>query len=104
MNDDFSNLNLYLRERKMLFLLRFKKKVPKEYFEDSFQNFLNEKLIAHGGSWFHSEPNPLYHLTDRYFRYCVYRRSQFFNGKAWSCVLTIITAMLTTILTKKLGL
>lgn len=108
MNDDFSTLHLYLRERAKLFRLRFKRKALKEYFEDSFQDFLRERLISNGGKWFDSAPNPYYHLTDRYFRYCVYRREQFFSSQTWSGIISgvvsVITSIVTTMLTLRLGL
>ena len=108
MNDDFTNLHLYLRERFKLFRLRFRKEAPREYFENSFQAFLREKLISNGQKWFDSKPNPYYHLTDRYFRYCVYRREKFFSSQTWSGIISgvvsVITSVVTTIITLKLNL
>lgn len=104
MNDDFSTLHLYLRECYKLFLLRFKKRAPKEYFGCSFRDLHREKLISDESNWFESAPNQLYSLTDRYFRYCVYRREQFFAGNVWSGIIAAVTAAVTTIVMRLLGL
>lgn len=113
MIDDFSNVNLYFSERAKLFIMRFKKQVPGSFLGKSLKGLLGIKFITSiypfVDSVKNSNPLPtMYSLTDRYFRYCLYRRRKFYDSKIWplliSVIASVITAIVTTLLTLKIGL
>lgn len=104
MNDDFSNLNIYFRERIKLFIMRFKKHVHAEFLGDSLKFFLDLKFIQSHYEFTDTTANKnsrkaLYSLTDRYFRYCLYRRRKFFDSKIWPFIISIISAIITAVIT-----
>lgn len=113
MNEDFSNINLYHSEKVKLFIMRFKKWVTAEFLGSSLRPLLNNKFIACNYPFTdtnksHTPNKSLYTLTDRYFRYCVYRRNKFWDSKIWPFIISIaasvITSLLTTLVLLKLGL
>lgn len=104
MSNDFESINLYFSERAKLFLMRFKKYVSGDFLEPSLKLFLDYKLIAAFYQFKDTQatPNPQktrYSLTDRYFRYCLYRRKKFFDSKIWPFIISIISAIVTAIIT-----
>ncbi|MCC8164392.1 MAG: hypothetical protein LIO86_14820 [Lachnospiraceae bacterium] len=104
MNDDFSTINLYFSERVKLFMLRFIKEAEAEYFGVSLKFFLDLKFIKSKYEFSDTLKNPdikptIYSLTDRYFRYCLYRRRKFFDSKIWPFVISIISAVATSVIT-----
>lgn len=104
MSKDFSDINLYFSERAKLFAMRFKKQVSGDFLEPSLHLFLDYKLIA---AYYEFKDTPkttnsrktLYSLTDRYFRYCLYRRRKFFDSKIWPFVISIVSAVVAAIIT-----
>lgn len=104
MTTDFSNINLYFSEKMKLFIMRFKKQVTSDFLEPSLHILLAYKFISAHYEFTdtqkneHPEPT-LYSLTDRYFRYCVYRRNNFFNGKIWPIAISVISAIITSVIT-----
>ena len=113
MNSDFSNVNLYFPEKVKLFIMRFKKWVTAEFLGSFLRPLLDNKFITSYYEFRDAQKtqenhNTIYTLTDRYFRYCVYRRHKFFDSKLWpfviSVVASVITSILTTLLLLKLGL
>lgn len=119
MNDDFSNINLYLKERFKLFWMKsFKHFVTEEYFgKDTTLNLVSIKFLTAKYEFQdtvksnHLKPT-LYSLTDRYGRYCLYRRRKFFDGSVWpaiisgivSIIISVITTLVTTLVLIKTGL
>lgn len=104
MNDDFSNVTLYFKERAKLFIMRFKKQVTADFLEPSLQLFLSYKFISASYEFTDTLKSKnvkptLYSLTDRYFRYCVYRRKKFFDSKIWPFIISVISAIVTSIIT-----
>lgn len=104
MSKDFSDINLYFSERVKLFVMRFKKQVTGDFLEPSLRLFLNYKFITSYYEFHDTLKNPspkktLYSLTDRYFRYCLYRRRKFFDSKIWPFVISIVSAIVTAIIT-----
>lgn len=113
MYTDFSEINLFFSERVKLFLMRFKKSVSREFLEPSLRLFLNLKFIQSNYSFrdtpkSDSPSNTTYSLTERYFRYCLYRRRKFMDSKFWpfliSIAASVVTSILTTVLLLRLGL
>ncbi len=113
MNEDFSNINLYHSEKTKLFIMRFKKWVTADFLGPSLRPLLNNKFIACNYPFTNTNESStlhksLYTLTDRYFRYCVYRRNKFWDSKIWPFIISVaasvITSLLTTLVLLKLGL
>ena len=46
----------------------------------------------------------MYDLTDRYFRYCIYRREKFLDSKIWPIIISVITSVITASITTRLML
>lgn len=104
MNDDFTGINLYIKERIKLFKMRFRKRVPGSFLEPSLRDLLNIKFIKSHYNFVDTVKNDdpqetLYSLTDRYFRYCVYRRRKFFDSKVWPLLISVIASIITSIIT-----
>ena len=104
MNDDFSNLNIYFKERVKLFIMRFKKEVTAEFLGDSLKLFLDLKFIKSKYEFRNTtiskqSRHTLYSLTDRYFRYCLYRRRKFFDNKIWPFIISVVSAIITAVIT-----
>ena len=119
MNDDFSNINLYISERfKLRFMKWFKHQVTESYFgPDTTRNILTIKFLTARYPFedvvqSHKSSKALYSLTDRYGRYCVYRRRKFFDSSVWpaivsgivSIIVAVITTLVTTLVLVKTGL
>ncbi len=119
MNDDFSNINLYIKERLKLYYMKcFKKFVDENYFGPNTTyklariKFIETRYDFNDVTQRETLTKPLYTLSDRYYRYCVYRRRQFFSGIIWpavvggvvSVVFSIITTLVTTLVLIKFGL
>lgn len=113
MNDEFANINLYFIEKAKLFIMRFKKQVRGKFLGSSVKMLLDIKFISSSYPFQDTvktdvPSETLYSLTDRYFRYCVYRRRKFFDSKLWpfaiSVAASVITSLLTTLLLLRLGL
>lgn len=104
MNDEFDNINLYLVEKIKLFVMRFKKRVNEKFLGSSMKMLLDIRFITSDYPFIDSVKTDVscptsYSLTDRYFRYCVYRRRQFFDSKLWPFVISIAASVITSILT-----
>lgn len=104
MNDEFANLNLYFSEKLKLFIMRYKKHVTANFLGDSLRPLMSIKFITSHYTFTDTlkAQNPssaLYSLTDRYFRYCVYRRNKFLDSKIWPFIISIISAIATSIIT-----
>lgn len=104
MNDDFSNINLYFQEKLKLFRMRFRKYVDADFLGKSLQKLEYIKFIQSHYDFVdtqatHTEVRTVYSLTDRYFRYCVYRRQKFFDSKLWPFIISIVTAIITSLIT-----
>lgn len=104
MNDNFTGIDLYFTEQLKLFVMRFRKKVPGSFLEPSLRGFLTIKFVKSEYPFVDTVKNDnqqeaLYSLTDRYFRYCVYRRRKFFDSKVWPLVISVIASVITSIIT-----
>lgn len=103
MYDDFSKIHLYFSERFKLFCMRFKKQVTGDFLEPSLQQLLGYKFIASHYEFTDTlktvERKPtLYSLTDRYFRYCQYRRDKFFDSKVWPFIISVAASVVTSVI------
>ena len=104
MNEDFSNINLFFREKVKLFIMRFKKEVTEDFLGTSCRSLESIKFIQRHYSFTDTPANSpssaaFYTLTQRYYRYCVYRRNKFFDSKIWPFVISIAAAVITSIIT-----
>lgn len=43
--------------------------------------------------------HPVYDLTDTYRRYCVYKRHQFYDTKVWQLIISVMAAIIASLLT-----
>lgn len=104
MNNDFSNVNLYFRERLKLFYVRFHKYVDAEFLGKSLRGLERIKFIQSHYDFvdtlaIRDEKRTVYSLTDHYFRYCVYRRRKFFDSKLWPFIISIVASVITSLIT-----
>ena len=104
MSNDFESINLYFSEKAKLFLMRFKKYVSGDFLEPSLKLFLDYKLIAAFYQFKDTQATPdpqktRYSLTDRYFRYCLYRRKKFFDSKVWTFVISVVSSIVASAIT-----
>lgn len=104
MNEDFSNINLYRRERFKLFCMHFRKCVSGKFLGESLYGLSRIKFIQavyefEDAVATQHPKETFYQLTDRYFRYCVYRRNKFYDGKIWPFIISIATSVITAIVT-----
>lgn len=101
---DVRDIDLLLSEKWYLFKLRFKKRdtLPDKFFKlykwkQVKENYIEQSLI----------PDETFSLTEKYWRYCAYRRDCFFNGSIWpsviSGIVSLIVSVLTTLLTLRLS-
>lgn len=102
--NDFSSINLLLIEKLKLFSMRFKREVTAEFLGKSCYPLSKMEFIKSDYSFVNTEKarnqNPtMYSLTNRYYRYCVYRREKFFDGKVWPFVISVAASVVTSILT-----
>ena len=103
MNEDFSNINLYRKERFKLFCMRFRKCVSDKFLGESLYGLSRIKFIQavyefEDAVATQHPKETFYQLTDRYFRYCVYRRNKFYDGKIWPFIISIATSVITAII------
>ena len=109
MTEDFSNINLFRKERFKLFCMRFKKDVSGKFLAESLYGLSRIKFIQADYEFEdtlatqHSKET-LYRLTDRYFRYCVYRRNKFYDGKIWPFIISIATSIITALITSNIAM
>lgn len=102
---DFSNIQLSYIERCKLFVMRFKKYVTEDFLGvETFAMCMSYKFIAAQYKFSDTTPQrsrkpTLYHLTDKYYRYCIYRRQKFFDKAIWPILVSIIAAVITSIIT-----
>lgn len=107
MNTNYENVNLFFEERKKLFLMRFKKYVSAKYLGKSLVPLLSVKFVASHYSFIDTvkadePPEALYSLTERYYRYCVYRRRKFMNSKIWPFIISVGASIATSLITTRL--
>lgn len=107
MNEDFSNVNLFLSEKYKLFIMRFAKKVDGRFLGESVHPLLAIKFISaqYPFSDIFQKDMPtraVYSLTTRYWRYCVWKRNRLFDKIINSIVIPIFVSAATTLLLLKL--
>ena len=101
---DFSNINLTISENFKLFCMRFKKKVTEHFLGDSCFyllsiGFVKANHLSTKNSIGSHDPDGTFSLTEKYKRYCVYRRHKFFDNKIWPFIISIATAIITAFIT-----
>lgn len=102
MNEDFSNLNLFLSERFKLFVMRFTD--VHESFLGGARNPLSaSKLISCEYEFVDTnetpKSEPVYFLTDRYYRYCRWKRNRTTEKLVWSVLIPALVSALTALIT-----
>lgn len=110
---DFGNINLFFWERAKLFLMRFKKRVSSKFLGKQKHPLLKMNLVSENYLPYQSPigeylEDGTYSLTEKYYRYLVYKRHLFLKSMANSIVFPIIVSVITSIITvlllQKLGL
>lgn len=108
MNEDFSNVNLFLSEKFKLFLMRFRKGVDGSFLGHSLVSLLGLRFITASYPFCDTlktegdNPKALYTLTTRYWRYCVWKRNRLFDKILTSIIIPIFVSVATTLLLLKL--
>lgn len=108
---DFSNVQLKLNERRKLFFMRFVKSVSADYLgKTTFALCMSYKFIESDYPFSDTTPTdqkivkqPRYHLTDKYDRYCIYRRQKFFDKAVWPFLISVGAAIITSIITSMIA-
>ena len=97
--NDFTKIQLFFPERIRLFALRFIKSAPVQFFGKYF-----DELYRHGfiEAVLNNNLDGMYSLTEKYRRYCVYRREQFFASATWTAIVSSVVSMITSIITVKM--
>lgn len=103
----YENIILTFKEKYLLFFLRFKHKAVDSYFNGSFYTLIEYQLIKRNYKSKRSEsgasiPDGTYSLTDKYFRYCAYRRQKFFDSKLWPLIISVVASIITSTITTQL--
>ena len=102
---DFSNVNLLLHEQLKLFIMRFYHPVSYKFIGKDRCTLENtykfiESHYRFTDSTRNDVPNyPVYDLTDTYRRYCVYKRHQFYDTKVWQLIISVMAAIIASLLT-----
>ena len=106
--NDFTNYQVSFPERIRLFALRFIKSAPVQFFGKYFDNLYNcgfiEAVLNKNLDVFPFLPygDGKYSLTEKYLRYCIYRREKFFESATWSAIVSTVVSIITSIITVKI--
>lgn len=106
--NDFTKIQLFFPERIRLFALRFIKSAPVQffgkYFDALYRHGFIEAVLNNNLDIFPHLPygDGMYSLTEKYRRYCVYRREQFFASATWTAIVSSVVSMITSIITVKM--
>lgn len=100
----YDDIILTLKEKFLLFTLRLKRKARDKYFGKSLYHLIECQLITRNYYPQRSAsganiPDNTYSLTDKYIRYCIYRRHKFFDSKIWPFIISVISSIITAIIT-----
>ena len=107
--NDFANVQLFFPERIRLFILWFKKSAPAQFFGKYFDDLYNygfiETVLNKNLDIFPYIPygDGMYSLTEKYCRYCVYKREKFFESATWSAIVSAIVSTITSIAIVEVG-
>lgn len=101
---NYEFLLLKKSESLKLFIMRFKKRVNAKFLGASLDFLLSEMLIKPNHNKTKNiigscEPDGTFSLTDRYVRYCIYKRNCFYNSFWCPLIVSIIASISTTVLT-----
>lgn len=101
--DDFSNVFLTTKEKLILFLMRFIKRMPQKYIGESY-----DSLRKYGFILINFSPNRspsgariadgTFRLSDSYTRYRIYSRNQRIHRYLTPIVISVITTIATNLL------
>lgn len=103
-DNDFSGIQLRFKEHwKLRYMRWLHKRVPADFFPDSLTDlkvvgFIRE-IPANKRDPFNAPiGSGEYKITDRYIRYCIYRRDRFLHGSVWPAILSGIVSLLVSCL------
>lgn len=104
---EFSNVVLRPREKWMLFRMRFRRDVPKVFLGDQYERLRRAGMISAKSSGVRDsfggfKPLDRHNLTDKYYRYCAYRRDRFFHGSVWPCIISAGVSLIVSLLRSRL--
>ena len=104
MSTNFENINLLFPEKVKLFCMRFKKHVSEKFLGSSARMLVGIHFVTATYPFCDitpatTRPQATYSLTNRYYRYCAYRRRKFFDSKVWPLVISVLASIITSIIT-----
>lgn len=101
----FSDVHLLPREKYKLFVMSFYHPVSYEFIgNDCYRLEKVYKFIKSEKQFVDTVVSdivvmPVYNLTDTYRRYRVYKREQFYDSKLWQLIISIVAAVLASLIT-----
>lgn len=104
MNEDFSNYNLFFRERFKLFVMRFRP-MPESFIGKDAYNlsriakFINSEYSFQDTTQSDRTKPSCYHLTERYQRYRVWKRREFYQTIWVPLLVAIVSGVAASLLT-----
>lgn len=105
---DYSQIILIPRERTKLFAMRFIQPVSANFLGKDCYNLEFVYKFVYSNYQFVdtvTNSNPAattYRLTDNYRRYCAWKRKCFFDSKLWELIISIVAAVLASLITNYL--
>lgn len=101
--DDFNNVFLTTKEKLILFLMRFIKRMPKKYIGESYDalrkyGFILINTSPNRSASGEAVPDGTLRLSDLYLRYRIYYRNQRIHRYLTPIVLSVITTIATNLL------
>jgi len=104
--DDFDNVFLTFRERVLLFLMRFTKRMPEKYLSPCHSTLLkygfilpNKKKVDESKlNWENEIPDGTYFLADKARRYRIYVRKQRHHRYLTPVIVAFLTSLATNLL------
>ena len=102
---DFNDIHLYLSEKYRLTFLRLKKRAMRKYFGKYFDflfyeaQFIQVNCTDRVDGFGAAVPDDTYSLSERYFRYCAYRRDKLVDQIIMPVIVSVIASILTSAIT-----
>lgn len=105
---DYSKITLIFRERFKLFVMRFIHPVSVKFIGKDCYNLEHVYKFIYSDYEFNdtlknkNAPSTSYYLTDNYRRYRTWKRKQFYDTKVWQLIISIVAAVIASLITNYL--
>ena len=105
---DYSKITLIFRKRSKLFTMRFIHPVSAKFIGQDCYNLSHVYKFIYSPYEFtdtlkNEHPQPcVYYLTDNYRRYRAWKRKQFYDTKVWQLIISIVAAVIASLITNSL--